>query len=584
VKHLTSAPKDPRELNPAIPESLSRVVLKCLEKDPKKRYQNAGEVFSDLGKVEQDITTGIIPRIRKGAALAGAWQKFRSLRIPLILVLLTILVAGGYFFFQALGKDGGLLGKNALAVLPVEDRSPQKDQEILCFGLQRDIIDKLFSIPELRVLPMLSVAGYQYAGKNARQIGHELGVDYLLQLTLQVEGEKLRVTADLIDTGRNFVVQPYRLERNLESIFAIQDEISRYISRALKFHLVEDRLSRIKMREPRNLEAYNHYLDGMWIVENVYHVYYRPDDFEKAIGLYHKAIEIEPDYALAYWGLGNAYEARYNLNRTKGDPGDLEKMKENYLQAYNLNPSFAETNLGLGWTYFYLAENDEAFQFFKRAVELDPNNAIVNLDAGAFLRSIGLYEQAIEFFRQAVRLNPPDVPPLILIASCQIHLGEPEKACREVEKAIEKAPENLSARIYYAIALVQMNRLEEAQRELETARKIGPNDPRIAVTQAVLWAAGGEEDNALSFIREHETLTFQGTLLYLLLGMKSEAISNIEAGIERGFKLYGEYLYSYPALTRNPLLRELKQELRFREILRREKARYQEKLRKYGGL
>jgi len=298
-------------------------------------------------------------------------------------------------------------------------------------------------------------------------------------------------------------------------------------------------------------------------------VYYREEDFRKALELYARAIEIDPDYALAYWGMGNAYEARFNLSPGSGDPWDLEKMRENYLRAYDLNPDFAETNLGLGWTYFYLADND---------------NAIVNLDAGAFLRSIGLYEQAIKFFRRAVQLNPPAVPPRILIASCWLHLGEPEKAVREIEKAIEKEPENLSARIHYAIALVMMQRLEEARRELETARKIRPGDSRIEVAQALLWAAAGEKEKALAYVRDNEILTFQGTAVYVFLGMKTEAVSNIEAGIERGFERYGEYLYSYPSLTRSPLMRELKAEPRFREILQKEKVKYQEKLKKFGKL
>lgn len=584
LKHVFSMPRDPRAINVEIPESLSRIVLKCLEKDSTKRYQRAEDLVSDLDAVEQDFTSGEIAGMEKRPAPGERWPVFPSRHLPLILAIVVGLVVGGYFLFQALGKGGGFLEKNAIAVLPVEDRSPLKDQERLCYGLQRDIIDKLFSIPELRVLPTLSVAEYEYAGKNARQIGRELGVDYLLQLTLQVEGEQLRMTADLIDARRDVVIRPYRFERKLENIFAIQDEISRYISRALKFHLVEDRLRMVKSREPKNLEAYNYYLDGMWLVENVYHVYYRDEDFKKAIELYERAIEIDPDYALAYWGIGNAYEARFNLGPGRGDPGDLEKMLENYLRAYDLNPDFAETNLGLGWTYFYLGDNDKAIQFFKRAVELDSNNAIVNLDAGAFLRSIGLYRQAIKYFQRAVKLNPPAVFPRILMASCRLHLGEPEKAAREMEKAIEKEPGNLSARIHYALALIMMHRLEEARRELETARKIRPGDSRLEVAQTLFWAAVGEKEKALSYVRDHEVLTFQGTALYLFLGMKTEAVANIEAGIERGFTRYGEYLYSYPALTANWLMKELKGEPRFREILQKEKVKYQENVGKFGKL
>jgi len=585
LKHVISVPPDPRTINADIPESLSRIVLKCLEKDREKRYRDARELVSDLSQVEEDLMTGKIAELERRPGWKEAGMIFRSRRLVAIVGILAVLAAAGYVVYKAMARPGGGLRRNAIAVLPVEDRSPQKDQERLCYGLQKDIADKLFSIPGLRVLPLLSVAGYSYAGKNARQIGRDLEVDFLLQLALQVEGEKLRVTADLIDTAQNVVLQPFRLERRLENFFAVQDEISRYISQALKFRLVEDRLGTIKMREPRNLEAYNAYLDGMKLIEDVYHLTYRREDFEAAIRLYQKAIEMDPEYALAFWGMGNAYEALYNSGTANAErPELLDKMLECYWKAYHLNPDFAETNLGLGWTYFYRADNDKAFQFFKRAVELEPKNPLVNLDVGAFLRSIGLYERAILYFRRASQLNPADISPHVLIASCCLHLGEARKAGREVEKALVRVPGSLSARIYYAVSLLLMNEQEAAQKELEIARKISPNDPRVAVTQTLAWAAEGKKDQALEFVRRQEVLTFQGTYIYLFLGMKSEAINNIERGIEKGFERYGEYLYSYPSLVRTPLWRELKGEPRFREILKREKIKYKEKLRKFGRL
>jgi TolB-like protein/Tfp pilus assembly protein PilF len=585
VKHVTSVPKDPREINAAIPESLSRVVLKCLEKDPKKRYQSAEEVFSDLGLLEKDLQTGEISRSGIKPTWRGIAKRVRASRLPQAAVLLAALIVLGYFIYHQFLTPPEAAWKSSIAVLPVEDQSPQKAQEALCRGLQEDIIAKLSSIPELRIVPLLSVSQYDYSGKEIREIGKDLGADYLLKLVLQEEGKRLRVTLDIIDARGNELMQPYTYVKDLYNYFEIQDEISRYIARALEANLVESRLRTIKMREPGNLVAYYDYLEAMRLIEDVYHKFHRPDDFAEAVRRYEKAIELDPNYALAYWGLGNAYEARYNSTTTDKDPGDLEKMRSYYMEAHERNPDLAETNLGLGWMYFNFDNNVSASKHFKRALELDPQNFIVNLDVGAFLRSVGLYEKALKYFQRALQVDPLSGSTRILISTCRMGLGEFEEAAREVEMVIEKEPRNFEARYYYALELVMMNRLNDADKEIETALKIAADDANmISLPRALLWAARGEREKALAFIRQNERLEIAGTYLYILLGMNDEAIRNIEAGIEKGFEVQGEYLYSYPSLAKNPIFKGLRSEPRFWEIVRREKPKYQEKLRKFARM
>jgi len=446
VKHLTSAPKDPRELNPAIPESLSRVVLKCLEKDPRKRYQNAGEVFSDLGLLEKDIQTGEISHAGIRSTWRGISKRVRARPIPQAALFLAAVIFLGYFIYHQFLATSEAGGKRSIAVLPVEDESPQKNQTSLCGGLQDDIITKLSSIPELRVVPPLSVSQYDFSGKDIRAISKDLGADYLLKLALQEEGKRLRVTISIIDAMGNELIQPYTYENDLDRYFEIQDEIPRYTARALKANLVELRLRIIKMREPGNLAAYYNYLEGMRLVEEVYFKTYQPEDFAEAVRRYEKTIELDPNYALAYWRLGNAYEARYNSKAKDKDPEDLEKMKSNYIEAHERNPDLAETNLGLDWMYYHITDNVRAFHHFKRALELDPRNFIVNLDVGAFLRSVGLYEKALKYFQRALKIDPFSGPTRLLISTCRMRLGEFEKAAREVEIVIGREPRNFEAR------------------------------------------------------------------------------------------------------------------------------------------
>ena len=252
------------------------------------------------------------------------------------------------------------------------------------------------------------------------------------------------------------------------------------------------------------------------------------------INEFKKAKDLEPNYALAYWALGNIYEAKYNYIGDRNNPEDLKQMQDYYAQAYERNSEIGETNLGLGWSFYNQEKIDSAFHWFKRALELDPNNPIVNKDVGAFLRSIGLYEQAIHFFSKALNSNPLYLSPRIQIAACQMCVGKFKKASRQFKRILKKDPDNLTALDLYASQLVMMNKTHKAEGQIKKALSILGNDPRAILTsQLLLWAAKGEKDRVLSSIPEDQKISIDTTYAYLLLGMKDKAIQNIQEGIDR---------------------------------------------------
>jgi len=581
LKHKTEKPQDPRELKPQIPEDISRLILKCLDKEKGKRCQSAEEVFSDLSKIEREIPTRERVISKKKLKVRTAKKRFQTIVVPGIFLLVAVIIIAGYFFLNRFLKLGEMKWKSSIAILPVEDLSPQKDQEPLCLGLQDDIVTKLSSIGELRVTPKLSVMKYKNTDKDIIELGKELKVDNILVLTLQREHKTIRVNGRLIDAKQGFPIKTYRYEQNFESYFRVQDEISNDIAQALEVRLTEDRLKAIKTREPDNVEAYVYYRTGMHFIESKYHSSYKEEDFEAALRMYEKAVEIEPNYALAYWGLGNAYEAHYNQEK---DRKDYDLMLKNFNKAYELNPDLAETNLGLGWVYFNKADNDKAYQFFKKALELDSNNPIVNRDAGAFLRSIGLYRRAIKYFSEAIELDPSSISSFDQTAFCYMFIGEFEKAANQLKKAIEIEPDNVIVRCSYVSQLIMMNKYDEAENEIAIAERIMPDSFYVKHNRAWIYAAKGERERALKLIKGRTSYDFQTTGVYALLGMKDEAIRAIEEGIDRGFEDIKEYLYSYPFLASNPCYDGLRYDPRFKEILEREKKKYEEKLKKYGKL
>jgi eukaryotic-like serine/threonine-protein kinase len=554
--HLHEPPPDPRERNPAISAALSGVITKCLEKDPAHRYQNAAEVQEALSGLAEGARPQASSRTRMWLWAAGA---------------VGVLVLAAAVIFAIVRPSPW---RSSLAVLPIEDESAQQTQRNLCAGLQNEITDRLTSIQELRVLPVLSVNSFDLKGKSSPQIGKLLGVRYLVRLTLDIEGGRVNAKIYLIDAKKDSHPPPMTYDKDLTSYRTLQDEISVYTAQALGVAATEEQMKKFGRRGTDNIEAYNLYLEGMKLIEQ----WAEEEDIQKAIGKYLRATEIDPNYALAYWGLGNAYENLYYSRREGKDPAALEKMYGYFNKASQLDPSFAETNIGLGWYYFNKGDNPKALDWFRKALKLEPDKPIVNRDAGAFLRSVGLYKEAIPYLARAAKLSPRDPLPYVEISQCWAYLGECEKALRYADRAIAIKPEDPDACIIHAFLLVLTGKLDQTDREVKALQDSGVQISRLPFIEEVAKALRGGRGKPYAFQSEAPPMSPQGTYVYLLFDMKDEALANIQAGIERGFS-NGMYLYSYPSLVKNPWYKSLRNDPRFQAILNRQKEFYVKELK-----
>jgi len=441
LKQKSEAPQDPREINSQIPEDLNTVILKCLDVDQERRYQSAGELLSELKKIEEGITTTdrIFPKREPATEILR--EGFQKFRIPGILVFAAIILIAAYFFLiRNIGKEKpasvpavGITWKSSIAVLPFEDLSAQKDQEPFCTGMTEAIITKLSSIEDLKVIPYHTVSRYKDSEKSLNQIGEELDVSTILVPTLQKEGNRIRVSAQLTNVKEDFIIESYTFEEEFKSVFEVQDNISKSIAGVLEVRLVEDRFRAIKKLEPKDSAAYESYIRGVHF-ERKYKDAYRQKDFEEAVRNYEKAVEIDENYALAYYGLGNVHEAHFVAEKNKKD---LDSMLHHYMKAYEIDPNLAETNVALGWAYFYKEDLDKAHQYFKRGFEIAPDKPEINFNVGGFLRSIGLYHNAIKYYLRAIELNPLSILYRRLCATCYSLIGEFDKAALHLRKALE---------------------------------------------------------------------------------------------------------------------------------------------------
>jgi len=594
-KHLSESPRDPSEFNSQIPEQLSRLILKCIEKDPEKRYQTAEDVCAELTRIEDNMPTSET-RVSKGMLrpktsrrmLEASPKLFRFLRISLLCVLV---LAAGYIFYDQVIKtkvsDTGASGEtgwvNSVVVLPFEHIDPKEDQRNLYFLMTEEVIRRLNKFKELKVINPKTALSFKDSNKGASEIGRELKVDNVLWGTISTEVDDIIVNIWLSKVAGDHLIMSESFSGNLTGVFKLEDKIAKAAAAGLGLKRVGERYSKIAPKVSNNPEANEYYNAGRQI-ETDFYVSKKEEDFERSVQSYLKAVELDKNFSLPYWRLANLHEARYNM---EDDENYLNQMYQYFQQAYEIDPDLAEANVGLGWKYFYREEQDRAYQFFKRAYELDANNADVNFHIGSFLRSIGLYEQAIRHYDRALQLDPVPADFSLwqrLRASCYSYTGKFKEAATYLEKALTLGPD-LRLYLYYVRALIMLGRYEDAEVQISEAEKLSPDDVNVKHNRALLLAASGEKEKAVELIQgEDRTYLPIMTCIYALLGRKQDAIENIQTGIEVVFERHNWYPYSYPYLKNNPCYDSLRDDPRFQEIMIKEKAKYDEKVKKYGDL
>ncbi|MDH4220450.1 MAG: FlgO family outer membrane protein [Candidatus Aminicenantes bacterium] len=557
-----------------IPREIENVILTALAKNPNDRYQSFEDLLGDL----RAIAEGLKPT--KAKARPARTRIFGMKYVHFyagLAALLVICAASILLIFTGRGE-----ALNSIAVLPFRDLSPQRDQEHICEGMTEAIINKIsVSCPELRITPPRSVESYKNSEKNTRNIGSELGVKAILDSTLQREGDNMRITARLINVQGDYIINTYTYSINIatEGYFSVQDEIAVKVAMDLRVELFEEEIELLKAEEPVHPEAYEFYLRGKHIIQNAFQLTHGLEDFETAVNMFKKALELEPNYALAYRWLGNSYQSRYVWEKKEEY---LDLMFANYEKAHEIAPDLAEANLGLAWAHFFKEDLDSAYESFKIAYKSDPNNPDTNFEFGSFLWSIGLYKQAIPFYSRSKDFDPNYIYSYIMLFLCHFYSGERDQAEAFLQEALDREPENIRAYFHYIRYYLFLKIYDEAQAMLSKAEKISPDYPDFKPLRAWLQAAKGEREEALAIISNSRQPYFDLPNVYVLLGLEDEAIRCISEGIETGFREFFTYIYTYLFLVNNPCFDRLRENPRFLEIVRGEKDKYEMRQKKYG--
>lgn len=584
LKHKTENPPEPKELNSQIPDELSRIILKCLAKDKNRRYQDADEMLADLSSLEQEITERETGLSGKTVRPSSFRKPGKSLLIPGLLVLFLAVVVVGYFLIRnsqgpdqvSAGEPDMSLWENSIAVLPFKDFSPEKDQEFFCDGMTDAIISRLSKLSGLKVISMTSVMSYKDIDRSIKKIGQELDVGTILEGSVSRENHRIRVNAQLINVPDDSHLWSDTFDRELESVFDVQDEISRSIAETLQVKLSGEKSLSFESERPKNMEAYEYYMKGMHFIKSKYVVSLNEDDFKAGVDMFEKTIEIDPDFALAYYGLAWAYEHHYMIT---GSEESSKESQENGRKAFELNPSLAQTNALMGYVLFaYPGEYDKAFKHLRRALEINPNIGEVNFLVGVCFQYFGLYHQGIKYLLRAFELDPYYFWTPYKLGMCFTDIQEFDKAIFYYEKYFEIAP---AVAIYpgrYAACLIKMKRFDQGEKMLSGYEEKYPGASWIKKYRAILLAAKGEKNKAL--------VLWQNSDIYSLVGMKDEALESLRKEIRPDvyphFFAHPDLYYLY--LMHNPFYDSLRDEPRFQELLNEEKLLYEQYLNKFGDI
>jgi len=537
VKHKSEIPKNPKELNTQISDDFSYLILRCLEKDKESRYQSAGKLRSDLINIEKGIPTTkkIHPDIEPKA--------------------------------KTISK---IKWKNSIAVLPFSDLSPQKDQEYFCDGMTEDIITKLSKMAELKVISRTSVMRYKRTDKDIKEIGEELGVATILEGSIRKERDNIRVTAQLINVEDGFHLWADTYNRKLESVFEVQDEVSKVIAEVLEIKLTPQKMEALKAIRPKNVDAYEYVKKGVYITNSKYIISHREKDFKSAVKIFNKAVEADPEYPLAYTGLNWAYQ---HYNQITGSNKYLPLVIKNCEKAYELDPNLADSNAGKAWMYYLSRDYAQSYHYYKRGLEIDPNGGMLNHLVGLLYQRVGLIHQAIDYLSRAVELDPFYIVAHSYRSKLLIYLKEFKKAENSIEKAMEIEPDNFWSLMDECLLNIMKEKIDEAEKLLGRAEKINPGHYIIPYYKSIIFAVKGDKNRALALKKNG--------LIYSLLGMKDKAIKYIE---DQANKEYEQYQYSYLLLINSLFYDNLRDDARFKEIISKQKQKYEERVKKFGNL
>lgn len=485
LKHKSEEVKAPRELNPKLPEGLNQVILKCLAKDRERRFQSALDLSFALKNLQ---------------ILSESQEKPRE-----------------------------AIRENSIAVLPFADLSPQGDQEYFCDGMAEELINVLSRIKELDVVARTSSFSFKGRNVDVREIGKRLGVRKVLEGSVRKSGTRLRITAQLIDTSQGYHVWSESFDRDLDDVFAIQDQVTMAIIEKFDIKLVEKDKKQLRQRRTQDAAEYQAYLKGRFFLNNR-----TEEGFRDSISYFQQMIEKNPESALGYAGLAEAYNSLGYFNYmpaaeayakarewvelalAKDDTlaaahvslagikifydWDLADGERSLRRALKLNEANIEARHRLAFALSALERHEEAVQEINRALEQDPLSSVIN-SAAAWINYLARdYDLALDRCAEILKLDPHFHVSYVIRGLAFMEKQQLEEAISSFQRALELEKNDAATLAYLCLAYSRADRKKDAERILHESKELSDIRYIAPLYRAIIFSGLGQDDLALEWL------------------------------------------------------------------------------------
>ncbi|HSB08077.1 MAG TPA: protein kinase [Blastocatellia bacterium] len=587
---LTREPPTLARYSREMPAELDRIATKALRKGREQRYQSAKDLALDLKSLKHHLEfeaelerskstdvnsvqislTSMAPTAQTGEVATALIPsttgrlvnklKGNKLALAAVAIGLLILISAGAYLVTSRGEQTTI---DSLAVLPLTNASEDPQAEYLSDGITESLINSLSRMPKLKVMARTTVFSYKSRAVDPIKIGRELGVRAVLTGRVVQRGDALSVQADLVDVASGAQLWGERYDRKLTDILAMQDEIARHVSQKLRFKLTGEEQQRLVKRNTENTEAYQLYLKGRFHWNKI-----TEEGAKKSIDYFNQALVKDPNYALAYFGLSDAY----NLLAAIGfRPNEVYPKALVYAEkALAADQTLPEAHFARGvYELFYGWNWTVGEQELKRAFEPNTNLAGTHDVYGQFLSGMGRFDEAIAQNKRALELDPLSPLSNSNLGLVYYYARQYNQAIEQCRKALDLDPNLFFASQCIGWAYGQQGKYQEAIAELRKTRNLGGGFAAATSELGYVYAISGQRAEAQKMLRElqgratHEYVDpYYVAVIYLGLGEQDQTF----VWLNKAFEERATWLLW---LKVEPKFDRLRSDARFTDLLRR---------------